>query len=110
MEVVDLSPTSCPLSPLLSTAPARRLRLLPPRCVFGLHASPRTRGTFLLIRLARRLPVRIHPFVLSISEVALTCNVGPMMLWQDSAALEVVSAEGILFVRTDSSQQAVRQV
>ncbi|AQL00798.1 Alanine--tRNA ligase chloroplastic/mitochondrial [Zea mays] len=44
MEVVDLSPTSRPLSPLLSTAPARRLRLLPPRCVVGLRASPRTRG------------------------------------------------------------------
>lgn len=44
MEVVDLSPTSRPLSPLLSTAPARRLRLLPPRCFFGLRASPRTRG------------------------------------------------------------------
>lgn len=44
MEVVDLSSTSRPLSTLLSTAPARRLRLLPPRCVFGLRASPRTRG------------------------------------------------------------------
>lgn len=74
MEVAALSATSRPLSPLLSTAAARRLRLrlLPPRCVFSrrLRASPRTRGTFLLIRLARRFPVRI-PFVLSISEVRL---------------------------------------
>ncbi|KAJ1258819.1 hypothetical protein BS78_10G104100 [Paspalum vaginatum] len=46
MEVAALSATTRLLSPLLSTAPARRLRLLPPRCVFSrrLRPSPRTRG------------------------------------------------------------------